>query len=223
MGNNIGMEQLGQYGSAYTDIAQLIIPPKDMVIVAIHFLAANTPTVLTPEKLDTGGPSYASIAANANVVLATAENDQNFRGVHASAIGNVTDAAAGTEHTLTTPPTPRNTIQIGQYVLLANTAADNDGSTPMELDISTTNGCPIPTYSGPNKQGVRVIGWDGATKVKVDANITASTQSFIFLDEFHGAGGITSVNQAYPANSTIYGRWTAVMPSSAGTICYFGY
>ena len=29
----------GQLGSAYSDIAQVIVPPKDMVIVSISFLA----------------------------------------------------------------------------------------------------------------------------------------------------------------------------------------
>jgi len=37
----------GQLGSAYTDVNKPIVPPKDMVIVAIQFLADNTPTVLT--------------------------------------------------------------------------------------------------------------------------------------------------------------------------------
>ena len=40
----------GQLGSAYTDIAQTIVPPKNHVIVAIQFLADNTPTVLTPRN-----------------------------------------------------------------------------------------------------------------------------------------------------------------------------
>ena len=206
----------GQLGSAYTDVANIIVPPQDMVIVAITFLADNTPTLLTSEKLTTvtgnagagAGPSYISIAGTGNVALATAESDQNFRGAHASAIGNGTDTAAGTEHTLTTAA-PVGTVRVGQYVLLANTAADNDGSTPMELDVSTSDGCPIPIYSGPNKTGVRVTSHSATNKVTVDANITASTQSFIFLDEQHGAGGITAAGQEYPANSTIYGRWTA--------------
>ena len=42
----------GQLGSAYTDLAKPIVPPQGMVIVAITFLADNTPTVLTPEKLE---------------------------------------------------------------------------------------------------------------------------------------------------------------------------
>ena len=226
MGNNIGMDQLGQYGSAYTDVVNIIVPPQDMVIVAIHFLAANTPTVLTSEKLTTvtgsagagSGPSYVSIATTANVALATAESDQNFRGAHASACDG---QAAGTEITLTTAA-PVGTVRVGQYVLLANTAADNDGSTPMVLDVSTSDGCPIPIYSGPNKTGVRVTSHSATNKVTVDANITSASQSFIFLDEQHGAGGITAAGQAYPANSTIYGRWTAFKPSAAGVICYFG-
>ena len=41
-----------QLGSAYSDVAQIIVPPKNHVIIAITFLADNTPTVLTPEKLE---------------------------------------------------------------------------------------------------------------------------------------------------------------------------
>jgi len=220
----------GQLGSAYTDVANVIVPPVGQVIVAITFLAANTPTVLTPEKLTTttgsagagSGPSYISIAGTGNVVLATAESDQNFRGAHASAIGNGTDTAAGTEHTLTTAA-PVGTVRVGQYVLLANTAADNDGSTPMVLDTSATDGCPIPIHSGPNKQGVRVTSHSATNKVTLDANITSATQSLIFLDEQHGAGGITAAGQEFPGGLTIYGRWTAFKPSAAGVICYFGY
>ena len=219
----------GQLGSAYADVANIIVPPTGHVIVAIQFLADNTPTLLTPEKLTTvtgsagagSGPSYVSIAATANVALATAESDQNFRGAHASAIGNGTNTAAGTEHTLTTAA-PVGTVRVGQYVLLANTAADNDGSTAMDLDVSSTDGCPIPIYSGPNQQGVRVTSHSATDKVTVDANITSATQSFIFLDEQHGAGGLTAASQVFPKGVTIYGRWTAFKPSAAGVICYFG-
>ena len=174
------------------------------MIVAIQFLADNTPTLLTPEKLTTvtggagagSGPSYVSIAGTGNVALATAESDQNFRGAHASAIGDCTNTAAGGEHTLTTAA-PIGTVRIGQYVLLANTAADNDGSTPMELDVSTSDGCPIPIYSGPNQAGVKVTSHTATNKVTLSGNITAGTQSLIFLDEQHGAGGITAAGQLY--------------------------
>ena len=222
----------GQLGSAYTDVANIIVPPQDMVIVAITFLADNTPTLLTSEKLTTvtgnagagSGPSYVSIAGTANVVLATAESDQNFRGAHASAITDVDDEStglAGTELTLTTAA-PVGTVRVGLYVLLANTAAENDGSEPMVLDVDASDGCPIPIYSGPNRTGVRVTSHSATNKVTLDANITAGTQSLIFLDEHHGAGGITAGGQVYPKGVTIYGRWTAFKPSAAGVICYFG-
>ena len=219
----------GQLGSAYCDVANEIVPPSGHVIVAIQFLADNTPTLLTPEKLTTvtgsagagSGPSYVSIAGTAGAVLAVAESDQNFRGSHASAIGNVTNAAAGTEHTLTTAA-PVGTVRVGQYVLLAATAAANDGSATIDLDVTLADGCPIPIYSGPNKQGVRVVSHSATDKVTLDGNITAATQSLIFLDEQHGAGGLTAAAQVFPKGVTIYGRWTAFKPSAAGVICYFG-
>ena len=219
----------GQMGSAYTDVANTIVPPTGHVIVAIQFLADNTPTLLTPEKLTTvtgsagagSGPSYVSIAGTAGALLAVAESDQNFRGSHASAIGNVTNAAAGTTHTLTTAA-PVGTVRVGQYVLLAATAAANDGSALIALDVSTTNGCPIPITRGPNQAGVRVASHPTTTSVTLDANITSFNQSLIFLDEHHGAGGLTAAAQVFPEGLTIYGRWTAFTPSAAGVICYFG-
>jgi len=211
----------GQLGSAYTDVANTIVPPEGHVIVSIQFLADNTPTLLTPEKLDKQGPSYVSISASAGTLIATAENDQNFRGAHASAIGNVTNAAAGTEHTLTTVA-PVGTVRVGQYVLLGATGAKNDGTVLNALDVSASDGCPIPVYSGPNQTGVRVTSHSANNKVTLDGNITAATQSLIFLDDRHGAGGITAAAQSFPKGVTIYGRWTAFTPSAAGVICYFG-
>ena len=222
----------GQMGSAYTDVANTIVPPTGHVIVAIQFLANNTPTLLTPEKLTTvtgsagsgSGPSYVSIAGTAGAVLAVAESDQNFRGVHASAITNVTAAttgSAGTALALTTAA-PVGTVKVGQYVLLAATAAANDGSALIALDVSTTIGCPIPITRGPNQAGVRVTSHPTTTSVTLDANITSFSQSLIFLDEHHGAGGLTAAAQVFPEGLTIYGRWTAFTPSAAGVICYFG-
>ena len=220
MGNNYGMDQLGQYGSAYTDIAQVIVPPKDMVIVAIHFLAANTPTVLTPEILDRNGPGSIAISGSTgDHVDATGNNYFNFNGVWASEIAD-TNVSAGADVTLETPAVPVGRIQVGQYVLLVNGDADESGATAMTIDAET----PTPIYGGPNARGVKVTAYDNVSKVQLDTDITpTSDQALIFLDEQHGAGGITTAGQAYPANSTIYGRWTAIKPSAAGTICYFGY
>ena len=61
------------------------------------------------------------------------------------------------------------------------------------------------------------------SKVKLDAAITpTSDQALVFLDEQHGAGGITAASQVFPKGLTIYGRWTAFKPSATGVICYFG-
>ena len=48
MGKNfeLGAANLGQYGSIYSSAAASIIPPQGLVVVAINFLDANTPTVL---------------------------------------------------------------------------------------------------------------------------------------------------------------------------------
>ena len=208
----------GQLGSAYADVANIIVPPQGSVIVAIQFLDNNTPTLLTPEKLSTSGPSYFSIASAANETLADADHNQNFNGVHTSVVSAGT---AGAELTLTTAA-PVGTVRVGQYVLLANTAADNDGSTPMVLDVNASDGCPVPIYSGPNQAGVRVTSHTATNKITLDGTIAVSSQTLIFLDENHGAGGLTAAAQSFPKGLTIYGRWTAFKPSAAGVIAYFG-
>jgi hypothetical protein len=206
----------GQLGSAYSDVAQTIVPPKDHVIVAIQFLADNTPTVLTPEKLDKTGPGYFAISGSTGDDIEVADNNYfNFNGVHASHVTNGTIAAGG-DVTLATSGAGR--VAIGQYVLLVNDDADESGATVQTIDAET----PIPIYSGPNAQGVKVTGFNGTTTVNLDAQITPSSQALIFLDEQHGAGGITAASQVFPKGLTIYGRWTAFKPSAAGVICYFG-
>ena len=208
----------GQLGSAYSDIAQIIIPPQNHVIVAIQFLADNTPTVLTPEKLDQQGPGYIAISGSTGDDVEVADNHYfNFNGVHASHVTNGT-IAAGSDVTLATSGAGR--VKVGQYVLLVNDDADEDGtSAAMTIDTAET---PPPIYSGPNRRGVKVTGFDGTTTVNLDAQITPSSQALIFLDEQHGAGGITCASQVFPKGLTIYGRWTAFKPSAAGVICYFG-
>ena len=207
----------GQLGSAYSDIAQVIVPPKDMVITAITFLAANTPTILTPEKLDRNGPGYIAISGSTGDDLEVAGNNYfNFNGVHASHVTNGTIAAGG-DVTLATSGAGR--VAVGQYVLLVNDDANEEGADAMVIDAET----PTPIYKGPNQQGVKVTGFNGTTTVNLDAQITPSSQALIFLDEYHGAGGITAAGQEFPAGLTIYGRWTAFKPAASGVIAYFGY
>ena len=88
----------------------------------------------------------------------------------------------------------------------------------MTIDAQT----PIPIYNGPNKQGVTVEYFNGTTGVTLSTGVSPDSQALIFLDEAHGAGGLTAASQVFPKGLTIYGRWTAFKPSAAGVICYFG-
>jgi hypothetical protein len=202
----------GQFGSAYSDLAKPIVPPTGLVITAITFLADNTPTVLTPEKLDTEGPSYISIQGTSGDIQ-VADNHANFNGTVAR---DVTDGtiAAGSNVTIASAS---NKIKKGQYVLLV-AAGDTDTA-----GITIESETPIPITRGPNKQGVKVTSYTaGATTLTLDTQITPSTQGLIFLDDFHGAGGLTAASQVFPKGVTIYGRWTTFTPSATGVICYFG-
>ena len=209
----------GQMGSVYTDLDQVIIPPKDHVIVAIQFLADNTPTVMESEKLDEGGPNFPAISGSTSDHVDAANNNYfNFNGVWASEISDATHAA-GSDITLETPAAPTSRIKVGNYVLLVNGDA-SEADTDMVIDTADT---PYPIYNGPNKQGVYVTAYDGVDKVQLSAAITSSSdQALVFLDETHGAGGTTVASQVFPKGLTIYGRWTAFKPSAAGVICYFG-
>ena len=208
--------QFGQLGSAYCDKAQVIVPPKDHVIVAIQFLADNTPTVLTPEKLDQTGPGYFAISGSTGDDIEVAGNNYfNFNGVHAS---HVTDNAGSDITNITLATSGAGRVAVGQYVLLVNNDADESGATVQTIDAQT----PVPIYSGPNAQGVKVTAFDGTTGVTLDTGISPDGQALIFIDEQHGAGGLTAASQTFPKGLTIYGRWTAFKPSANGVICYFG-
>ena len=208
----------GQLGSVYTDLDQVIIPPKDHVIVAIQFLADNTPTVMVPEKLDYNGPNFPAISGSIDEHVDSSNNNYfNFNGVWASEIPN-TDVTAGTGITLDTPAVPVGRIKVGDYVLLVNGDA-SEADTDMTIDSET----PYPIYSGPNQQGVYVTAYDGVSEVKLSADITPTgDQALVFIDPYHGVGGTSVASQVFPKGVTIYGRWAAFKPSAAGVICYFG-
>tara|TARA_R110002012_G_scaffold256601_1_gene436803 strand:- start:107 stop:760 length:654 start_codon:yes stop_codon:yes gene_type:complete len=204
----------GQLGSAYTDLEKLIVPPQGMVIVAITFLAESTPTVLTPEKLDDRGPGYIGITGTATDVVGTADDYINFHGSAQADCDTAGTVVAGDDVSVSTTT---GTIKVGQYVLLV-LDADHEGS-GLTIDAET----PVPIYSGPNQQGVKVTGIAANGDPQLSAQITpAVNQHLIFLGPEQGAGGITAAGQAFPAGLTMYGRWTNFTPSAAGVICYFG-
>ena len=201
----------GQLGSAYTDVNKPIVPPQDMVIIAIQFLADSTPTVMTPEKLDTRGPGYVGITGTTSDVVAAADNYINFNGLTSAAC---TGSNSGNDVTISAANTD---IQVGQYVLIVNDS-DHEGA-GITIDAET----PIPIYNGPNKQGVKVTAYSGTTVTLSTATTPTSSQSLIFLGPQQGAGGLTSASQLYPKGAVIYGRWTTFTGENGkGVICYFG-
>ena len=198
----------GQLGSAFQNLAKPIYPPKDHVIIAITFLADNTPSALQTEILDSQGPQY----FGTNDTEATAAN---YLGV--------TEAAVATAATTTTPElsAANSKIKAGQYVLLVN-----DGDT-VGTGLTVDGETKTPIYNGPNQQGARVVSYGGGTDdLVLDTEISPTTsQTLVFLDEYHGAGGTTAEGVKYPKGLTIYGRWVRVTPQAdadGGIICYFG-
>ena len=203
--------QFGQMGSAFQNLAKPVYPPKDMVIVAITFLADNTPTALTTEILDKKGHQY----FGTNDTEATAAN---YLGVTEAACTGARTTVNVTNDTVTIGAADTK-IKKGQYVLLVNDSDTVDAG--LTVDAET----PTPVYRGPNAAGVKVLKVDGVN-ITLDTVLTpTSSQTLVFLDEFHGAGGTTAEGATYPAGLTIYGRWTSVTPaadSDGGIICYFG-
>ena len=128
----------GQLGSAYTDKAVEIVPPKDHVIVGIQFLADNTPTVMLPERLDEFGPGYVGItgttAKNVKDFSETNTQSINFAGAAGTRIADGTYAAGQT--LVAIDAIGSDQIRKGQYVLTVDDGATENGSTAMQYDTA---------------------------------------------------------------------------------------
>ena len=202
----------GQLGSVFTDLAKPVFPPKDHVIVAIQFLADNTPTSMLTETLDTMGPQFPSTddtEASANNYLGVCESAAAGAG---SSVGVVTIAA-------------NTAIKPGQFIVIGADADTIDAG----ITLDTSAGHITPIYQGPNQQGLVVKSIDGTTLTienknggAFDASGLDASNTLYFLDEHHGVGGTTTESITFPKGVTIYGRWTTFTPSAAPVICYFG-
>jgi len=211
----------GQLGSVFMNDAHPVFPPKDHVIVAIQFLADNTPTTMLTETLDTFGPQFPgtddteATAANYLGVTQAAASSATSAGV--VTIADVADNAA---------------IKKGQFVIIG---ADND-SIDNGITLDTSAGHVDPVYTGPNRQGLVVKSLTGGTHGTtltitdinggtVDLSGIDADNTLYFLDEQHAVGGTTTEGVKFPGGLTIYGRWTKFVPEAdadGGVICYFG-
>jgi len=219
----------GQLGSVFQNQAFPVFPPKGHVIIAIQFLANNTPTVMETETLDTMGPQFPS---HQDDELASAGGpDGNFVGVtfaEASGAGTVaTGIIPLTDHA-------RNgAIKPGQIILIGDDATEGIDN---GITVDVAAGHIDPVYNGPNKRWMEVVSLaanNTTLTVKEIGKPVASTglaeidnidgdNRLYFLDEFHGGGGTTTESVVFPLGTTIYGRWSTITPSAAPVICYFG-
>ena len=73
-----------------------------------------------------------------------------------------------------------------------------------------------------NKQGVKVVSYGGGTDdLVLDTTISPTTsQTLVFLDEYHGAGGTTAEGIKYPKGLTIYGNFASIELDSGKVIAY---
>jgi hypothetical protein len=202
----------GQMGSVFTNLAKPVFPPKDHVIVAVQFLADNTPTSMITETLDTHGyqfPTTDDTEASANNYLGVAESAAGGAGSTAGVVTIVANAA----------------IKPGQFIVIGADADTIDAG----ITLDTSAGHITPIYQGPNQQGLVVKSIDGTTLTiehknggVFDASNLDASNTLYFLDEHHGVGGTTTESVVFPKGITIYGRWTTIVPSAAPVICYFG-
>ena len=208
----------GQMGSVFTNLAKPVFPPKDHVIVAIQFLADNTPTVMLTEELDTMGPQFPGTRDTEAI-------DANYLGVHEVA------ASSGTSAGVITIADVANNVLIkkGQYVIIGADADTIDAG----ITLDSGAGHISPIYQGPNARGMIVKSLTGGTygttltvttvdHGEVDVSGIDANNTCYFLDEHHGVGGSTMESVVFPKGVTIYGRWTVITPSAAPVICYFG-
>ena len=201
----------GQLGSLYQNLAKPVYPPKGHVIVAIQMVADNAISALHTESLDTGGPQYITTED-------TESNDANYLGVVEAACTGARTTVYTTNDTVTISAADTK-IQVGQYVLLVNDSDTIDAGLTVDSDT------PTPIYGGPNAAGVKVLKVNGVNITLDTVCSPTSSQTLVFLDEYHGAGGTTIEGITFPKGLTIYGRWTMVTPaadSDGGIICYFG-
>ena len=201
----------GQMGSAFQNLAKPVYPPKGLVIVAIQFMADNTPTTMHTEVLNSQGPQYIG-------TLNQEDEAANYLGVTEAACTGNRFTTNFTNDTVEISAS-NDLIKAGQYVLLVDTSDTIDTGLTVDAETST------PVYYGPNQAGVKVVSVSGPRVVLSEVLTPAASQTLVFLDEFHGAGGTTAQGIKFPKGLTIFGRWTKVVPEAdadGGIICYFG-
>jgi len=192
----------GQFGSAITDGAGAIYPPKGYAIVAI--------TALSDSTLHATSGLTSEVAYDSTGALQRSYIDTD---VASHGTGNVEDADTHND----------NGSDDAYHITLASAALN----IKIGMIVEHATMCPR-SLTDPYKV-VAVSGSDITLNKLVAANYaTGSTaQKAQFYDEHsQGYGGLEmDTADSLPKGITIYGRWTGVKLSGAGAgrlICYFG-
>ena len=210
----------GQMGSVFTNLNKPVYPPKDHVVVAIQFLAENTPDVMLTETLDTAGPQFPGTDD-------TETSAANFGGVYFDACTGASRTTVNVSNDTFPITTASALIKPGQTILLG----DDADSIDLGITLDAGAGHVEPNYNGPNPTGLKVASIDATGLLITTTAISGGAftplnpdngNTVYFLDEHHGAGGTTMESIVFPSGVTIYGRWTTITPSAAPVICYFG-
>jgi len=186
----------GQMGSAHCKTAASVIPPQGMVIVAVQFLAANTPTILRSEK-------------TTNALVDNADRNACFSTEHvAHNNGDAQQAIADGSSNTTRALTGANAaIKVGMQVFSNTENLLVDGTL-----VAERSPCLVTYIDG--------------TEIRFNRPVVGATTTLTFSElHGTGDGGEDASGIAYPANMTIYGRWLEVKPeadANGGVICYFG-
>lgn len=186
----------GQLGSAHNKTGTSVFPPKGMVICAVQFLAANTPTIMRSE-------ASSSLAQDHFACLSTEVAAHN-NGDAQQALATHASGTAQSAHALTLANTA---IEVGMQVISDTeyTGVDKANNLPAVV-VTKVDGTAI-EFNRP----ITSAAANGTT-------LTFSKET--------GDGGEAASSITYPTGIIIYGRWTEVKPSAdadGGVICYFGY
>lgn len=206
MADDIVSYGFGQMGSVHCKTANSVYPPKGMAIVAIQFLAANTPTVL--RQMDERNRKNFECFA----IGEAAHADGTTTATIPNGTGGTVTYAINQEITLNA--TNAN-IKVGQMVIEQN--GTGAGATNLLVPDGSYEGAFVTKVTG------------GGLKVHIDQPIKAANgggTTLTFLDSAgSGAGGEDAAAIVYPKGMIIYGRWSEVKPSAdddGGIICYYG-
>ncbi len=212
--SNITEYGFGQYGSAFTSTANTpIYPPKDLVIVAITFLAdtqlellgTNAGGLTSDTVLDIAGQSQ-SLWIGTDVAAHDEANhvdDDAHNGGGTNDAGVITLAAAS------------DNVKVGMIV-------EHSVMCPRDLD----NPYIVKSVSGANitlakKDNPRITAAVAANEADGD-----NVKAYFYDSMSQGQGGAVLTNAiTFPRGVTIYGRWTGVEIGDGKTgslITYFG-